>query len=141
KAIAPSQPIDFTALVRWQLKKILEGSLKNRAILDKMKAVIIGGSAIDAQLEQEVQAVKSPVYSTYGMTETVSHIALKKVNNPEKDDFFKAFKDIRIGQDYRGCLTIEGAVTNYHMIVTNDVIDIIDEHSFRWIGRADNVIN
>ena len=136
-----SQPIDFTALVPLQLKKVLECSLKNRVLLDKMKAVIIGGSAIDTQLEQEVQAVKSPVYSTYGMTETVSHIALRRVNGPIRDDFFKVFKDICIDQDERGCLTIQGAVTNHEIIVTNDVVEIIDEHSFLWVGRADNVIN
>lgn len=133
--------VNFTALVPLQLKKALGGGQKHRRLLDEMKAIIVGGGAISSELELQTQAIKSPVYSTYGMTETVSHIAVKKVNEPGKDKYFKVFEGIDIDQDDRGCLTIKGAVTNGETIVTNDVVDIIDDHAFLWIGRADNIIN
>lgn len=141
KNISPSTSIDFTALVPMQLTVALETNPKGKNLLDNMKAIIVGGGAINLHLENVAQEIKAPVFSTYGMTETVSHIALKKINGPEKEQYFTVFKGIQIGQDERGCLTINGELTNNETIVTNDVVDIIDDYSFQWIGRADNIIN
>lgn len=132
---------DFTAMIPMQLKNSLGEDTAKVGILNRMKAIIIGGGAIDSQLEEALQVIKAPVYSTYGMTETVSHIALKKMNEPSKADFFTAFEGVNIAQDERGCLTINSLVTNNETIITNDLVEIIDEQSFQWIGRIDNVIN
>lgn len=141
QGLPPNTRFDFTALVPLQIKTILEGREENKAMLDSMKAIIVGGGAINSALEEELQKVKTPVYSTYAMTETVSHIALRRLNGPEKETLYHTLPKVAIGLDDRGCLTINAPVTNFETIVTNDLVTIVDEGSFRWEGRIDNVIN
>ncbi len=134
------QTIDFYAFVPLQLLALLENG-KHTATLNKAKAIIVGGAVVNAVLENQLQVVSAPIYATYGMTETVSHIALKRLNGKEKSPYYQALPDTQIGQDERGCLTIVSAVTNFKKIITNDKIKLIDEQHFEWIGRIDNVIN
>lgn len=140
-AVLPADSyFDFTALVPLQLEAILRNR-HSSAILEKMKAVIIGGAPVGQQLRNQLSTIKAPLYSTYGMTETVSHIALQRLNGANSSDHFQAFPDIKLSQDARGCLQIEGEVTGGEKITTNDVVELIGSHSFRWLGRADNIIN
>lgn len=132
---------DFTALIPMQMQKILQNKPEKIGILNRMKAIIVGGGVINHHLANAIQQVKAPVYATYGMTETVSHIALRKINTPDKMDYFEAFKELKIDQDERGCLTVSGELTNNEVIKTNDLVEIIDKKRFRWLGRIDNVIN
>lgn len=141
KELSPDEHFDFTALIPLQLKKILEADEKGKKTLGGMKAILVGGGAVNEVLEEQLQPIKTPIYSTYGMTETVSHIALRKLNGPDKDRLFRTLEGVEIGQDERGCLTIKAAVTNHETIVTNDLVTLISENSFRWEGRIDNVIN
>ena len=131
---------DFAALVPLQLQVVLSDR-KSTDILNSMQAVIIGGAPIDASLQHKLDNIKAPLYATYGMTETVSHIALKKLNGPNRSDIFEAFKEVELGQDERECLTIRSVVTNYETIITNDRVRLHGTHRFEWIGRVDNVIN
>lgn len=131
----------FTALVPLQLEAVLQNP-HSRAILNKAKSVLIGGAAVSPQLRQTLQPFSATAfYSTYGMTETVSHIALQRLNGAEAQDFFQAFPDVTLGQDTRGCLSIQGAVTANQLLQTNDVVMLLDSHRFRWLGRADHIIN
>ena len=132
---------EFTALVPLQMKTILEGPEKHLEILDAMKAIIIGGGVVSSTLEEVIQRIKSPVYSTYGMTETVSHIAMRRLNGSTKSQTYHTMSGVIIGLDDRGCLTINAPVTNFETIVTNDLVTIVDGSSFTWEGRIDNVIN
>lgn len=132
---------DFTALVPLQLSAILQND-HSRTILQKMKAIIVGGAPVGQQLRKQLLSINAPVYSTYGMTETVSHIALQRLNGAERSDYYQAFPEIKLSQDTRGCLCIEaGAITGGEKLLTNDLVELIDSHRFRWIGRADNIIN
>lgn len=128
---------DFTALTPFQLAESFE-SLKENPVV---KTIIVGGGEISHWLEEKLQALPVEVFATYGMTETSSHIALRKVNGADKKDFFTVIGDTQINLDSRGCLTIK----NQHLfdteLTTNDIVEIINENSFRWIGRIDNVIN
>src|SRR5262249_53241487 len=83
--------------------------------------------------------VRAPLYHTYGMTETVSHIALRRLNGPERSDRFVAFDDVRLGLDARGCLTITSALTRGETLVTNDLVALQADGAFQWLGRIDNV--
>lgn len=132
------QPL-FVALVPLQLQAILKDE-KSLAMLNRMKAVIIGGAAVAPALESALQLVEAPLYSTYGMTETVSHIALRRLNGPQKQDYFQALPHIQLAVDSRGCLNIDGPVVEA-AIQTNDVVEMLGQGRFRWLGRADNVIN
>ena len=71
------------------------------------------------------------------MTETVTHIAAKKIG----EKAFTLFPNITIGQDDRKCLTITSSNLSVHNIITNDVVEIVSDHEFIWLGRIDNVIN
>lgn len=132
----------FTAFVPLQLQTILEhNDPEQLAILNKMKATLVGGAATSPALEEALQIITSPVYATYGMTETVSHIALRRLNGPEATDVFTALDGVELGTDERGCLHIKSAATNFDRIQTNDIVELTDQTHFRLLGRADRTIN
>lgn len=139
-AVDNSSTIDFTAMVPLQVSTILENRETASSFLS-IKNVIVGGAALSDNLKTVIEKLGVDVYATYGMTETVSHIALQKLNGAEKQEYFQAFPEVKLGQDERGCLTIESILTNHQKIITNDVVDLIAPHTFRWLGRADNIIN
>ncbi len=137
--IEANKKFDFIALVPLQLEVILNSSHAPR--LNHCKAIIIGGAAVNVHLLEKLQQVTAPIYATYGMTETVSHIAIKRLNGTEKEDVFTAFENINLSLDNRGCLMIEGAVTNHEKIITNDKVELLKDKQFKWLGRIDHVIN
>ncbi|WP_201980525.1 AMP-binding protein [Hymenobacter rubidus] len=137
--VAADAAFDFAAFVPLQLKMVLTAGHAPR--LNRMKAVIIGGAPADASLQQELQPLTVPVWLTYGMTETCSHVALRRLNGPQATTSFRVLPGIAAGQDERGCLTLRGDVTDDQLIVTNDVVRLLDAHTFEWLGRADFVIN
>jgi len=137
----PTVRFDFTAMVPLQLHATLHGAPHEGAILDAMKAVLIGGAPISLALEEHSQRVQVPLYHTYGMTETVSHIALRRFNGSQRSDCFIPFDEVRLGVDARGCLTITSALTRGETLQTNDLVELQADGSFRWLGRIDNVIN
>ena len=133
---------DFTALVPMQLETILDSGSTGIAILNNMKAVIIGGAPVSYTLQQRIlKTLTVPVYSTYGMTETVSHIALKRLNGPKKSDYYQAFEGVQLNIDDRGCLTIKSVLTNNTTLITNDLVRLHNAKQFEWLGRIDHVIN
>lgn len=131
----------FTAFVPLQLQTILEQASDKLPILNSMKAILIGGAATSPALEQALQVIESPVFATYGMTETVSHIALRRMNSAERQDWFTALDGVDLGTDERGCLHVTSAATNHIRVQTNDVVELIDLAHFRLLGRADRIIN
>lgn len=132
---------DFTALVPLQLQTILEESPEKTNILNGMKAIIVGGAAVNESLLAKIQSLTVPVFSTYGMTETVTHIAVCRLNGATKKDYFSTLEGVDIGVDESNCLKIKGLVTNELWIQTNDIVEVLNERHFRLIGRLDNVIN
>jgi O-succinylbenzoic acid--CoA ligase len=138
---APAEHFDFTAMVPLQLHETIHGHAHERTILDNMKAVLIGGAPVSLALEEQLQRVRAPLYHTYGMTETVSHIALRRLNGPQRSDRFVPFEEVHLGVDARGCLTITSTLTRGETLTTNDLVEFHADGSFRWLGRIDNVIN
>ncbi|WP_210517432.1 AMP-binding protein [Hymenobacter terricola] len=130
---------DFSAFVPLQLKAVLAAGRAPR--LNPMKSLLVGGAPADAALQQELQPLTVPVWLTYGMTETCSHVALRRLNGPQASASFRVLPGIAAGQDERGCLTLRGDVTDGQLIVTNDVVRLLEGHTFEWLGRADFVIN
>ena len=132
---------DFTALVPLQLETILAQSPNKLPILDRMKAILVGGAPVSFALEEKLQVIQSPVYSTYGMTETVSHVALRRLNGAGKSDWYTVLEGVRIGTDSRSCIWVAAPSTSYQTIQTNDLVELTGPDTFRWLGRADHVIN
>ncbi len=114
---------------------------KSLEILNKAKAIIVGGASVNKVLEQKIQTLSAPVFSTYGMTETVSHIAIKRLNGNNKTENFQVLESVKIGIDTRNCLNIIAESSNNELIQTNDIVEIINEKEFKLIGRFDNIIN
>lgn len=133
------QKVDFCALTPLQV----EHSLSQ---LKWIKKLIIGGAAVSESLKNKIKAVldldldQHWVYETYGMTETLSHIALKQIY-PENQAYFQVLDGVAIGVDARGCLTINSPQLHDGILQTNDVVEILDEKRFKFLGRADFVIN
>ncbi len=132
---------DFTALVPLQLHHILSDTPQKRPLLNRMQAILVGGGPVSLALLNDLQTITAPVYHTYGMTETATHVALKRLNGPERSDYFTPLPGVSLGLDERGCLTIRAAVTNGEMVVTNDLVDLHADGRFKWLGRSDHVIN
>jgi O-succinylbenzoic acid--CoA ligase len=130
--------LDFTALVPLQLAELLQSDDKRR--LNSFKSILIGGAAISPEIQKSTSKLTSRIYATYGMTETVSHIALQRINGRDASEYFTVLPGIEIYSDDRGCLVIHSPYLD-EKIVTNDMVEIIDERHFKWLGRADNVIN
>jgi O-succinylbenzoic acid--CoA ligase len=133
-----NEPVDFIALVPYQLKSILDSEHRNQ--FNQIKHVIIGGAPLDDSIKKLLQNYSCQFYETFGMTETLSHIALKRINGPGKSDYFKILPGIHIRQDERACLCIQAPHLSDE-IVTNDVIEMKSLDEFIWLGRFDNVIN
>ncbi len=127
--------IDFAAMTPMQVKTILKETPSKLNLIDKL---IIGGAPVDKQLEESLKPFSTVCYSTFGMTETITHIAVKKLN---KNNEFKALPSIQFRQANDGCLIIEAPHLKNKEIKTNDVVELTSNTSFIWKGRIDNVIN
>lgn len=128
--------IDFTAITPYQLFHSAE-SLHSKLV----QKIIVGGGPVTNKLEKLASEIPSALYETYGMTETCSHIALRRFNGAEKSDFFTILNGVNIHKDERECLVITAPHLLDDEIKTNDIVELIDPKSFRWLGRADAVIN
>lgn len=137
--IGIDKSFDFYSFVPLQIQTILEETPELIPFLNKAKAIIIGGAKVSVYLYSLIKnTIKAPVYATFGMTETVSHIALKQLNIDNEN--FTILNGIDVSIDERSCLKVKGEVTNNMWIQTNDIVKLLPD-GFEWIGRIDNVIN
>lgn len=134
--IHPDDRFDFCALTPMQLQNIIK-------ISPNFKTIIVGGGQVSQPLTEAIQQIRPKVYETYGMTETVSHVALKQLNKQDQSTplTFKTLPNITLFQDQRGCLVIRAPFVSSEDIVTNDLITLYSKSEFEWLGRYDNVIN
>ena len=143
-----NKEITFAAMVPMQVYNTLQVP-EERERLSRIRHLIIGGGAIDAALEQELQSLPGDIaiWSTYGMTETLSHIALRRINGDEPSEWYQPFDSVRISQTEEGCLVIDAPQVCAETLVTNDIVEIepyiynkVEKLRFRIKGRKDNVI-
>lgn len=142
------EEITFAAMVPMQVYNTLQVP-EERERLSRIRHLIIGGGAIDAALEQELQSLPGDIaiWSTYGMTETLSHIALRRINGDEASEWYQPFDSVHISQTEEGCLVIDAPQVCAETLVTNDIVEIdpyiynkVEKLRFRIKGRKDNVI-
>lgn len=126
------ESFDFCAMVPLQAKNSLE-KLKDK----KIKKLIIGGVKVHKALEKELVKLPMEIYETYGMTETITHIAAKKIG----EKAFTVLPNVKVSKDERECLVIDAKNISKDKIVTNDIVNLISDTQFSWKGRFDNVIN
>ena len=128
---------DFSAMTPFQL----DNSIARMHLLAKL---IVGGGPFSQTLKELVQDCPTKIYETYGMTETVTHIAVRRVKskkNRETEPPFKTLSKVTVSKDERGCLVIKAPKVATDPIVTNDLVDLISYKKFQWLGRIDNVVN
>jgi O-succinylbenzoic acid--CoA ligase len=135
---ALQESVDFAALIPLQLSNELR---ENPEKMQLLRTVILGGSATDEELTRQLQYQPFEAWETYGMTETLSHIALRPFKGPKKEKYFTPLPNVTVHQDNRGCLTIEAPGITEDTIVTNDLAEITTDGKFRILGRIDNIIN
>lgn len=139
KDLEEEQNIDLIAMVPMQVINALKNeSTKNK--LARIKNVIIGGASINPHLAYQLSEFPNSIYSTFGMTETLSHIALRKLSG-ESQDHFKCIGPTTVSIDDESRLIINAPHLSADLIHSNDMVELIDEKRFRWLGRYDNVIN
>ena len=140
--------ITFAAMVPMQVYNTLQVP-EERERLTHIRHLIIGGGAIDASLEKELRSLPGniAIWSTYGMTETLSHIALRRINGAEASEWYQPFDSVKISQTDEGCLVIDAPLVCAETLVTNDIVEIepyiynkVEKLRFRIKGRKDNVI-
>lgn len=130
-----SKNYDFSAMVPLQL----ENSLGK---IHFIKKLIVGGGVISNQLQEKLQNTDCKVFATFGMTETITHIAVKKLNHFKKmPTFYEVLPFVNIYKDQKDCLVIDAKNLSKKVLFTNDVVQLISKNKFDWLGRFDNVIN
>lgn len=137
---------DFCAMVPLQVNN----SLKD---LHKIKKLIVGGGVVSNELLNKLQSIKTEIFATYGMTETITHIAIKKLNKLSlkniiddipisvENSLYKILPNIKITTDSRGCLVINAPKISNEIIITNDLVELVTKTEFKWLGRYDSIIN
>lgn len=135
-----NQHFHFAAMTPQQVFNTLQSAVE-KAYLLGIENLIIGGGAISPQLEEELKHFPNNVYSTYGMTETLSHIALRRLNGAEASACYKPFSSVSLSLSSDGTLIIDAPLVADETLYTNDIAEIYEDKSFRIIGRKDNVIN
>ncbi|NOX48383.1 MAG: AMP-binding protein [Chlorobi bacterium] len=131
---------DFAAMTPMQVFNILNKNIGTDK-LNKIKNLIIGGGEISPELESKLASLENKTYHTYGMTETITHIALRKINGKDENKGFVAMENVLFEQDERDCLIIHIPHISNEKIITNDIIKLKNKTEFEFIGRYDNVIN
>ena len=121
---------DFVAMVPRQVHNSITQ-------IEQCKTLIVGGAKLNNQTKKILEEMMVNVYETYGMTETITHIAAKRIN----ENYFTVLPHANISQDERGCLVIEAPLVADHLIVTNDLVEMPNEIQFAWMGRIDNLVN
>jgi len=132
------QSVDFAAMVPLQVAKMLEKTPEKAALLTQL---IIGGGKVSERLNEQLQTLSVQCYATYGMTETITHIAIQKLNGPDKTLTFHALPEVSLSLDDRDCLVIDAPAVAKEQVVTNDIVRLVTPTQFEWLGRFDNVIN
>ena len=134
------QPLAFGACIPMQVYNSMQDPIE-RGRLESIRHLIIGGGAIDPDMGEALKTFPNDVWSTYGMTETLSHIALRKLNGPDASEWYTPFEHVTLSQSEEGTLIIDAPLVCPERLITNDIIQLNEAGQFRIIGRKDNTIN
>jgi len=131
--------LNFAAMVPMQVYNSLQVPAEKERLM-AIRHLIIGGGAIDEAMEAELRSFPNAVWSTYGMTETLSHIALRRISGPEASEWYTPFPTVKLSTNDEGCLVIDAPEVCAQTLVTNDIVELKPDARFRIRGRKDNVI-
>jgi len=132
--------VDFSAMVPLQVRTILNRP-DGRTRIGRIGKLLIGGAPISPDIEEQLAGLDNQIYATYGMTETVSHIALRRLSGPERSPYYQVFPGVRIAVDENSCLVIRAPALADCPVHTTDIVRMVSQTEFEVIGRYDHVIN
>lgn len=132
-------PLSLAAMVPMQVYNSLQVPEEKEQLM-QIRHLLIGGGGIDETMERELQSFPHAVWSTYGMTETLSHIALRRISGPEASEWYTPFATVKLSQTAEGCLVIDAPEVCAQTLITNDIVELATDGRFRIRGRKDNVI-
>lgn len=135
KTIALSEHVDFISVVPMQVPSLLDN---DPSLIGN---VLIGGAPLPDTMRADLLRKGLRAFIGYGMTETCSHIALQPITESTPNGVYHAMPSVTFDTDDRGCLVINAPHYSWRRLVTNDVVELVNPTSFRWLGRYDNVIN
>ncbi len=139
--VSPWTPyLDFAAFTPAQLGNLMKNR-EGRDFLKSINKIILGGGPVPSSLEEKTQRLEVPIWHTYGMTETMSHIALRKLNGTDRSDFFYPMPGVHIQKNSEDCLSVNAPHLGVFKLETNDIVEIQNDGGFRILGRKDHVIN
>ena len=128
----------FTAMIPLQLHRAIQ---EDRArVEEQFDTILLGGGPVSAALEEDLQGLRTAVFQGYGSTETVTHAAVRRLNGPTSSEVYRAIGKVSFSSDERGCLVVHTPHLKTKEHLTNDLVELIDDSHFRWMGRIDNVI-
>jgi O-succinylbenzoic acid--CoA ligase len=130
--------IDFGAMTPHQVETSLNHCPEK---FDLIKKLIIGGAPVSEALQQRLQSLSTICYATYGMTETITHIAVKQLNHVDQTKLYNALPTITFGVGEANNLKINAPHIANGWLETEDIVELVDETHFKWLGRKDFVIN
>jgi len=137
-------PLYFSAMVPYQVQNILDNE-RTTKLFEQTNKVLIGGAAVSDMLKKRLQLLSNECFASYGMTETVSHIAINRLNGAQADDSFYPLENIKLSLDHRNCLKIVAPHLHPTPLITNDLVAFTDPTNplkgFSILGRFDNVVN
>jgi O-succinylbenzoic acid--CoA ligase len=136
-----SQTIDFSAMLPLQVHKLLFSKPCQQKKLAQIKTLLLGGASVHPKLLNAILNLKTAVYQSYAMTETVSHIAVRRLNPAQKKPFYTLLSGVNVEQDQRGCLIIHAPCLGVNNLITNDLVKLHSATEFELLGRFDNLIN
>ncbi len=134
------EKLHFAAMVPLQVIKILDEEPSPGEWLQNLEQLLIGGSALPHSLETRLKDIPTACYSSYGMTETATHIALRKINGDGADEYYHCLEGIKIKLSENGCLQIIMQGLRKQPLATTDLAEVLNDNTFRILGRADHVI-
>ncbi len=136
----PDSVCTFAAMVPMQVYNSLQVAAERERLMQTAH-LIIGGGAIDDDMAATLRSFPQAVWSTYGMTETLSHIALRRLSGPEASEWYTPFDSVKVSLSEEGCLVVDAPLVCAERLVTNDMAELsADGRAFRILGRKDNVI-
>jgi o-succinylbenzoate---CoA ligase len=130
----------FSAMVPLQVSKILDAEPSPGAWFKNLDQLLIGGSAMPHLLETRLKKISTACYSSYGMTETATHIAIRKINGDGADEYYHCLEGIKVQLSENRCLQIFMPGLREQPLTTTDLAEVTDDHTFAILGRADHVI-
>lgn len=135
-----SQTPVFSAMIPMQVFNSLQVP-EEAEKLSRIRHLIIGGGAVDEELGKQLHSFSHAVWSTYGMTETLSHIALRRINGLKASEWYTPFSNVSLTLSADQTLIIDAPLVSPIRLVTNDIVEFNPQGQFRILGRKDNTIN